>query len=78
MLVAVELKGGVAAILCGSHALLHARLDAPCRTTDELRMVLADRRDTDRRGRLGEGDELGERLVAAFTRDRRGTDRRMN
>ncbi len=75
MLVLVELCGGAAATLCGSHALLHSRLNEPCRSVTELRTALADRRETDRRSR-GEGDELAERLTAAFTRDRRSTERR--
>lgn len=75
LLVMVELPGGAAATLCGSHALMHSRLPKPCASVAELRAALADRRSSDRRA-CGEGDELAERLTAAFTRDRRGSERR--
>lgn len=75
LLVMVELPGGAAATLCGSHALMHSRLETPCASVTELRAALADRREVDRRAQ-GEGDELAERLTAAFTRDRRGSERR--
>ncbi|HVH41724.1 MAG TPA: hypothetical protein VM925_05255 [Labilithrix sp.] len=75
LLVMVELRGGAAVTLCGSHALMHSRTNAQCRTVSELRAALAERRSTDRRAQ-GEGDELAERLAAAFTRERRSTDRR--
>jgi hypothetical protein len=76
-LVRVELPGGASAILCGSHALMRDRGWSSCRTVEELRVALKDRRLSDRRA-LGEGDELAERLSAAFTRDRRGGDRRLS
>ena len=75
LLVMVELPGGAAATLCGSHALMHSRMERPCRTVAELRTALAERRSSDRRAQ-GEGDELAERLTAAFTRDRRAAERR--
>ncbi|MBX3211002.1 MAG: hypothetical protein KF850_03130 [Labilithrix sp.] len=75
LLVMVELHGGAAATLCGSHALMHSRTTEPCRTPAELRAALCDRRSEDRRA-AGEGDELAERLTAAFTRDRRASERR--
>jgi len=75
VLMMVELAGGAAATLCGSHALMHSRTTEPCRTVTELRAALAERRDTERRAQ-GEGDELAERLTAAFTRDRRASERR--
>jgi hypothetical protein len=71
----VELPGGAGATLCGSHALMHSRSAVPSRTIAELRAALSDRRDTERRAQ-GEGDELAERLTAAFTRDRRSSERR--
>jgi hypothetical protein len=75
LLVMVELRGGAAATLCGSHALLHSRMNEPCRSVTELRALLSERRSMDRRAR-GEGDELAERLTAAFTRERRANERR--
>jgi hypothetical protein len=75
MLVMVELNGGAAATLCGSHALMHARAGEKSRNVTELRAALKDRRLSDRRG-PGLGDELAERLTAAFARDRRGSERR--
>ncbi len=76
LLVMVELPGGAAATLCGSHALMHSRMGEQCRTVTELRAALCERRSTDRRA-LGEGDELAERLTAAFTRERRVQERRV-
>lgn len=76
LLVMVELPGGAAATLCGSHALMHGRLGEPCRTVTELRASLGERRSSDRRA-VGEGDELAERLTAAFTRERRVHERRV-
>jgi hypothetical protein len=75
LLVKVELHGGEEVTLCGSHALLHSRTNEGCRTVTELRAALGERRATDRRS-TGEGDELAERLTAAFTRDRRSAERR--
>ncbi len=75
MLVMVELEGGAAVTLCGSHALMHSRMGAKSRTVAELRDAVGERRSRDRR-KMGEGDELGERLAAAFTRERRAADRR--
>lgn len=76
LLVMLELRGGQAATLCGSHALMHRRDGEVARTAAELRERLGDRRDHARRAE-GEGDELAERLSAAFTRDRRRTERRV-
>ncbi len=77
LLVMAELRGGAAVTLCGSHALMHSRMEQPCASVTELRAALAERRQVDRRA-SGEGDELAERLTAAFTRDRRGVERRAN
>lgn len=78
LLVMVELRGGAGATLCGSHALLHSRMNEPCQSVSELRATLRDRRETDRRSRLDPNshDELAERLTAAFTRDRRASSER--
>ena len=75
LLATVELRGGLAATLCGSHALMHSRRAQPCASISELRAELGERRSGDRRAQ-GEGDELAERLTAAFSRDRRGPERR--
>jgi hypothetical protein len=54
-------------------------MNEPCRSVSELRATLRDRRETDRRSRLAPGsyDELAERLSAAFTRERRASERRV-
>jgi len=75
LLMMVELRGGAAATLCGSHALMHSRMGATATTIAELRQAVSDRRSYERRA-VGEGDELAEKLAAAFTRDRRGRERR--
>ena len=75
MLTTVELSGGDATTLCGSHALLYRRAGVVARSIGELRATLEDRRETSRRREVG--DELGERLVAAFTNDRRAAERRI-
>ncbi len=74
-LVSVELRSGVRTTLCGSHSLMHSRDGNGCRNVSELRATLGERRATDRRAGFG-GDELAEQLAAAFTRERRGTERR--
>lgn len=75
VLVMTELHGGAAVTLCGSHAVMLRRSNVACRTVSELKVALADRRSNDRRA-IGEVDELAERLASAFTRERRGADRR--
>jgi hypothetical protein len=74
----VDLKSGVRVTLCGSHDLMHRRSGGTARSIEELRAAFGERRDTDRRGRRGgaEVDELAMRLSDAFTRDRRGGERR--
>ncbi len=74
MLTTVELAGGNATTLCGSHALLYRRVGSLASSIGELRHALEDRRETSRRREVG--DELGERLIAAFTNDRRAAERR--
>jgi hypothetical protein len=75
LLVMVELQGGAGVTLCGSHALMHSRAGNGSRNVSELRAALGERRSTERRA-VGEGDELAERLTAAFTSDRRASERR--
>lgn len=74
MLTTMELSGGAGVTLCGSHALLYRRAGACASTIAELRDSLSERREVSRRQPAG--DELGERLIAAFSRDRRGAERR--
>jgi hypothetical protein len=73
----VELRPGLSLCLCGSHELMYRRLAAGrVHTVDVLRAALGERRSSDRRGRLGEFDELAADLAAAFTTERRTRDRR--
>ncbi len=73
----VDLPGGARATLCGSHELMHRRSDVKAESVAELRSAFGDRRGTRRRGAAsGEVDELAESLTAAFTRERRRTERR--
>jgi hypothetical protein len=73
-LVEVGLAGGGRAMLCGSHAVMHGRAAPRARSESELRALLRDRRG--RRDRRHDGDELGAALTAAFSGERRTTDRR--
>src|SRR5688572_24493357 len=75
-LVEIDLAEQARVTLCASHELMYRRSGLKARTARELRSEFADRRGTDRRGGPGEVDELAEALTAAFTRDRRGADRR--
>lgn len=77
-LVGVALPDGTTLTLCGTHDLMHRRAGAPATSVAELRALLNDRRDSDRRAYRGEVDELAASLAAAFVRDRRGQDRRSN
>lgn len=71
------LAGGSAVVLCGTHELMHRRGGSAARSVDELRTLLADRRRENRRGvGFEEVDELAASLSAAFTRERRTTERR--
>ena len=77
MLVDVRLVGNIDVTLCGSHALMHRRSREQAKSVAELRSILSDRRASrERRGdddrRLGEIDELGLELTAAFAGERRG------
>jgi hypothetical protein len=68
---------GARVVLCGSHDLAHKRLGAPATSDAELRALLADRRRDDRRDHgTEEIDELAASLASAFTRERRGAERR--
>ncbi|MCL2725387.1 MAG: hypothetical protein FWD69_13225 [Polyangiaceae bacterium] len=73
-LVNVELAGG-AAILCGTHALMHSRTACETKTVAELRAKFGNRRSMDRRAH-GDVDELAASLTAAFTQERRFSERR--
>jgi hypothetical protein len=81
MLVVIRI-GAEDVTLCGSHALMHRRSRERASTEVELRTLFGDRRaKQDRRGdhdrRLGEIDELGAELTAAFAGERRaGRERR--
>jgi len=74
-LAAVVLAGGVKVTLCGSHELMHKRSGAACRSVAELREMFGERRAMQRRA-TGEVDELAASLTAAFTNERRSSDRR--
>jgi hypothetical protein len=73
-LLEVELESGDEATLCGSHALMLDRASARPGSADQLKQMLRDRRDP--RDRRITGDELGDRLGAAFNVERRVRDRR--
>jgi hypothetical protein len=75
-LVSVALAGGAEATLCGSHELMHRRARGRSRTVAELRASFGERRSVKRRGDGLEVDELAERLSAAFTTERRVSERR--
>jgi len=77
MLIDVRLASGIDVTLCGSHELMFRRAGSCAASAKELKATFADRRSFDRRAR-GEGDELAERLAAAFTPERRSVDRRAN
>jgi hypothetical protein len=74
-LTVVALATGLRVTLCGSHELMHRRAGGKARSVAELRAALGERR-TMRRRAESEGDELAERLAAAFMSDRRVTERR--
>ena len=78
MLAIVQLRGGNEATLCGSHALMHARSKEDIRSVADLKAAFGERRSGTRRSAPAaeHRDELAERLQAAFTRERRETDRR--
>jgi hypothetical protein len=75
------LASGAVVIVCGSHAVAHARASWSAKSLTELRAMLADRREKrDRRGgHVGNVDELAQGLASAFgaeQRQRQGPGRR--
>ena len=71
----VRLVGGVRTVLCGSHALMHRRGRVQATTEAQLKELLRNRRETERRE--SGIDELGAKLTLAFAGERRtGSDRR--
>ena len=77
-LVEVDLAGDPCITVCGTHELMHRRSGQKARTVAELRAAFGNRRGTERRGGPGEIDELAETLQAAFTRERRASNRRLS
>jgi hypothetical protein len=78
VLVDVALTKRATVVLCGSHAVMRERIAPTSTRIDELRAAMRDRRlPVERRGRvdrsLGEIDELGAGLAAAFAGERRAT-----
>jgi hypothetical protein len=69
------LSTGARVIVCANHALIHERSTHKAASVAELRRLGGDRRDRKDR-RDGTADELGARLIAAFSGDRRRTDER--
>jgi hypothetical protein len=81
VLVDVALTKRENVVLCGSHAVMRERVAPTSTTLDELRAAMRERRrPVERRGRtdrsLGEIDELGSALAAAFAGERRATGSR--
>ena len=75
------LASGAVIIVCGSHAVAHARASWSAKSLTELRVMLADRRaNRDRRGaHPGNVDELAAGLATAFSGgayERQGQGRR--
>lgn len=77
VLTAVELSGGAQVSLCANHERMYLRSDMTVATIEELRAAFTDRRGFDRRSAKGEVDELAANLTAAFTTERRVSDRRV-
>ena len=69
------LATGAMVPVCGSHALMHDRAPRKAASVKDLLRMFGDRRDRKDR-RDGTADELGARLIAAFSGDRRKTDER--
>lgn len=72
----VVLASGETVSLCGTHETMARRDGRPFASASDLVAAFRERRGSDRRGGVGEVDELAERLSAAFVRDRRATERR--
>lgn len=75
-LVMVDLPSGIRVTLCGSHELMHRRSGQRSRSVAELKTAFVERRRVERRGARRHDDELAEKLQAAFTRERRTSERR--
>ena len=76
-LTTTPLASGALVVVCGSHAVAHARVDGAARSVAELRAMLGERRDRHRRGdSADEVDELARSLSAGFCPERRRVDRR--
>lgn len=74
-LLEVELAGGARVVLCGSHELMHRRDGGKAESGEALRRAYGERRRETRRAH-GEVDELAASLSAAFSRERRVSERR--
>lgn len=76
-LVAVALEGGGGTVLCGTHELMYRRGGMSAGSVADLQESFGDRRSMDRRATpAGDFDELALSLTAAFTTERRVSDRR--
>jgi hypothetical protein len=72
------LASGAVVIVCGSHAVAHARAPLAASSTHELRAMFGERRGARDRRRPGRTDldELASLLASAFIGERRGAGRR--
>ena len=72
------LASGAVVIVCGSHAVAHARARTTARSVRDLRAMLAERRTTrDRRGSYKKAvDEIARSLAITFRDERCGGGRR--
>jgi hypothetical protein len=68
------LAEGTRVVVCGSHDLVYRRSGELACSVEELRQITRNRRE--RAPRREVGDELGEKLLAAFAPPRRTHDRR--
>jgi hypothetical protein len=60
-----RLSRGDVVVVCGTHELMHRREARPAETASELRAMLRNRRES--RRRMPIPDELGARLIEAFS-----------
>ncbi len=60
-----RLSRGDIVVVCGTHELMHRRAARPAETPSELRAMMRERRES--RRRLPIPDELGARLIEAFS-----------
>ncbi len=70
----LRLGNGETVTVCGSDELVLKRIGKTPASIVDLKKMVGERRRSDER-RI-EGDELGEQLTAAFSRERRTSDRR--